>query len=190
MSQIDTLQALLDDVKGNDCIGHVRNMSSYLKSMSSLADAMARTYWQQFELDAIAELGEVKRPGEVEQCLATKKAVAQRELELSNLNVKLVEFTSFVSAGCFLSKENAANALREIADELEKRDSALFPKPWTEDDFTAYAAGIGARYIDLSAETDIDVKRLMEQLTRNAKTPSAKGQSAQPQRAKNRSKSK
>lgn len=158
MQKIDTLQALLDDVKGNEFLNNSKKQSGYLKSISLLADAMARRSWQQFELDVLDELREMSN-AEIKNGLDTKAKLALREFELSDLNVKLADFLAQADSNCFVSKEAAAESLRAIADSLEKSESALFPKPPTKEDLKAYCESIGASY---SAVGNVD--DLMESL--------------------------
>lgn len=142
--QLKTLEALLADANGNLFMNNARKMSGYLKSMSLLSDAMARRCSQQFELEVIEELRDMH--GQQAEGLSAKENLAKRELELSDLSVKVSEFLAEVDSGCFVSKEHAASSLRVIADAIEAKDSALFPKPWTEEDCKAYAESIGASY--------------------------------------------
>lgn len=175
MKHIETLQALLNDVKGNQFLGNAKKMSQYLKSMSLLADAMARQSWQQFEIDVIEELKDVDGKVEVQDALNMKNKLAQRELELADLEVKLMDFQAGVSSSAYFTKETAAAALRKIADGIEEKDTELFPKPWTTDDVKAYAKSIGATYID--NDTDVEA-------TLNA--PAGKGKKfAAPKKVKN-----
>lgn len=140
--EISILQALLDDTKGNAYVGNPRKMAGYLNSMSNLAGAMSRQCSQQFEIGAAEELEESTD----ESRMKVKKQIAQRELELAELETKLATFAADASSGCFLSKEDAAKSLRVIADTIEAEDTELFPKPWTEADYKAYAESIGATY--------------------------------------------
>ncbi|MEO8121431.1 MAG: hypothetical protein ABI606_19160 [Rhodoferax sp.] len=150
MNQIETLQALLNDVKGNEFMRDAKKVSGYLKSISLLADAMARRSWQQFELDVIDEINEVKGSSKIADALDIKIKLANREFELADLQVKLMDFHARAASSVYCTKEDAANDLRKIADDIASKDSELFPKPWTEEDFKAYAASIGATYIDNS----------------------------------------
>lgn len=159
MDSINTLQALLNDVKGNEFLGDAKKMSGYLKSISLLSDAMARRSWQQFELDVVDELKELKSGPEMTRGLDAKVQLAQRELELADLQVKLMDFHGCVASHVFMSKEGAAKSLRKIADHIEAKDSALFPKPWTEEDARAYAKKIGANYIEADVEDLLDMMK-------------------------------
>ncbi|OOG58018.1 hypothetical protein [Polaromonas sp. C04] len=169
MNEINTLQSLFDDVKGNEYLGDARKQSGYLKSISLLADAMARRYWQQFELDVVDELKELKPGTEMAKGLDVKLQLAQSELELADLQVRLMEFHGFAASGAFLSKEDAANSLRAIADDIEAKDSALFPKPWTEEDAKAYAKKIGANYIGKCDDLDELLARMKVKGNKGAK---------------------
>jgi len=152
MNNIEMLQALINDVKGNEFLGDAKKLSGYLKSASLLADAMARSYWQQFELDVIDELKEIKGNSKMADALNVKAKLAQRELELADLQVKLVDFHACAASSAFFTKEMAAQSLRKIATEIEAKDSELFPKPWTDKEHRAYAASIGATYSDNSTD--------------------------------------
>jgi hypothetical protein len=167
MENIKTLQALLDDVKGNQFLGNAKKMSGYLKSMSLLADALARKNWQQFEIEVIDEIRSEKGGVAVSDALNVKCKLAQRELELADLEVQLVDFQVGVSCSAYCTKESAAAALRKIADEIEAKDTELFPKPWTEDDVIAYAKSIGATYSN--EHSDLDA--LLNRLTSKSKKP-------------------
>ena len=156
MKHIEILQALLDDVKGNQFMGNAKKMSGYLKSMSLLADALARKNWQKFEIDVIDEIRGKKGGVAVTDALNIKCKLAQRELELADLEVKLIDFQVGVSCSAYFTKESAAAALRKIADEIEAKDTALFPKPWSKDDLKAYAKSIGATYVEHGSDSDLD----------------------------------
>ena len=148
MKEITSLQALLNDVKGNEFLGDAKKMSGYLKSLSLLADALSRRSWQEFEIDVIDELKAVKSNAKMQTALDIKKKLAQREFELAELQVKLMQFHGYAAAGAYITKECAAGSLRKIADDLEKSDSELFPKPWSEEETRAYAKQVGARYVE------------------------------------------
>lgn len=160
MNHIETLQALLNDVKGNEFLGDARKMSGYLKSMSLLADAMALRCWQQFELDVIDELKEIKGNAKVTDALNVKVKLAQREFELADLQVKLINFHACAASSAFTTKEIAAESLRKIATEIEAKESELFPKAWTEDEFKAYAKSIGATYVEDAADFEAVIERM------------------------------
>jgi hypothetical protein len=160
MNHIETLQALINDVKGNEFLGDAKKMSGYLKSMSMLADALALRYWQQFELDVIDELKAIKGNAKVTDALNVKVKLAQREFELADLQVKLINFHACAASSAFITKEVAAESLRTIASEIEAKDSALFPKPWTEDEMKAYAKSIGATYVEDRAAFKAVIERL------------------------------
>lgn len=158
MNHIETLEALLNDVKGNEFLGDAKKMSGYLKSMSLAADALSRRYWQQFELEVIDELKEIRGSAAVTKALDVKAKLAQREYELADLQVKLADFHTSAAVSAFVSKEAAAESLRKIADEIEAQDSELFPKPWSLIDIKAYAVKMGAT-LCTTAEADSIVKR-------------------------------
>ena len=160
MKEIEILQALINDVKGNVFLGDAKNVSGYLKSMSLLADAMARRSWQQFELDVIGEIKEVKRIEKVADALSIKTKLARREFELADMQVNLMNFHVRVASSAFLTKEDAAKHLRAIADEIAAKESELFPKPLTNEEFKACAEYLGATYID----NNDDPHALLEQL--------------------------
>ncbi|WP_114969917.1 hypothetical protein [Rhodoferax ferrireducens] len=163
MNHIDTLQALLNDVKGNEFLGDAKKISGYLKSLSLLADAMSRSSWQQFELDVVGELKALNAGPEVTRGLETKVQLAQRELELADLQVKLMDFHCCAASSAFMSKEDAAKSLRKIADQIEAADSKLFPKPWTEEDVKAYTNQIGAEYIEDEGKVEDFLNRMKNQ---------------------------
>jgi hypothetical protein len=167
MKNIETLQNLLKDVIGNEFLGDAKKMSGYLKSISLLADAMARRSWQQFELDVIDEFNDIDSSAEVKRALDVKVKLANREHELAELQVKLAGFLANVDAVCYISKENAADGLRKIADEIAAKDSELFPKPWSREEFKAYAASIGATYSEETVDSKEFVAR-MKASNRNA----------------------
>lgn len=137
-----------------------KKMSGYLKSMSLLADAMALRYWQQFELDVIAELKVIKGSAKVTDALNVKVKLAQREFELADLQVKLINFHTCAASSAFVTKEVAGESLRKIAAEIEAKDSELFPKPWTDDEMKAYAKSIGAIYVDEGGDPEAVLERM------------------------------
>lgn len=167
MKHIETLQNLLKDVEGNRFLGNAKRMSGYLKSISLLSDAMARRSWQQFELDLIEELKVIDSGAEVKKAIEVKVKFAKREYELSELQVNLAAFLANVDAECYFTKENAADELRKIADEIAAKDSELFPKPWSREEFKAYAASIGATYSEETVDAKEFVAR-MKATNRNA----------------------
>lgn len=179
MDSINTLQALLNDVKGNEFLGDAKKMSGYLKSISLLSDAMARHSWQQFELDVLDELKELKSGPEINLGLDAKVKLATRELELADLQIKVMNFHTCVASDVFMSKEDAARSLRKIAEHIEAKHSALFPKPWTEEDARAYAKKIGANYI----ESDDTFEDFLDRM----KSKAAKTVSEQPKAKKTKS---
>lgn len=145
--QIELLQALLDDVKGNELLRNSKKQHGYLKSISLLAEAAARSKWQQFEIELVEELRATKSSQAMTTALDIKAKIARRELELADLQVKLMEFhTIAATEGCF-TKESAAGALRKIADDIEASDSLLFPKPPTPGEMMAYLESLGATTI-------------------------------------------
>lgn len=157
-NEIKTLEALLNDVKGNLVLGDARRMSGYLKSISQLADALARKCWQEFELDAIEELREVSGR-DLAEGLDVKVKLAKREQELAELSVKFADFVAQVDSGCFSSKEGAARSIRDIANSIESKESPLFPAPLSEDELKAYAERIGASYSVSTATTPDELMR-------------------------------
>ncbi|NML45910.1 hypothetical protein HHL11_19330 [Ramlibacter sp. G-1-2-2] len=144
-NEIKTLEALLADVTGNLLLGDAKKTSGYLKSISLLSGALARQSWQQFELDVIDEMREVSGRN-AEDALKVKTQLAQREFDLSTLEVKLTGFLAQVDSGCFATKTDAAKSLRALADALEQAESLLFPAPATKEQLKAYAASIGATF--------------------------------------------
>ena len=154
-NEIRTLQALLDDVSGNQFLGDARRMSSYLKSMSQLADAMARQCWQQFELDVIEELAEMNGKRKIKG-LEAKARLAERERELAQLGVRLADFLAQADSGCFFSREDAAAALRALADDVENaEESLLFPEPPGQDEVKQFCERIGAEYAECSSADEL-----------------------------------
>lgn len=180
MNEINTLQALLDDVKGNVFLNDAKKKSGHLKSMSLLSDAMSRHEWQQFELDVIDELKAIETNDEMVEALDNKVQLAKRELELSQLQMKLMDFHACAASSVFFSKEGAAVSLRKIADEIEAKDTLLFPKPWSAEDTRAYAEKIGATYIESLEE--------MNELLETMKSASLKSRGAKKRSAKKASK--
>lgn len=155
-------------------MGDARKKSEYLKSMSLLADAMARSSWQQFEIDVIGELkGEMGSLPD-DKRFEAKVKLATRELELANLQTELMDFHVSASCGAFHSKEAAANALREIANEIESKDTELFPKPWTDAEMKAYVESIGGRFCDDEAEIDAFLKKITRSVRSNKATTKSK----------------
>ena len=151
MTEIETLEALLLDVQGNGILGNAKNMSGYLRSMSLLSGAMSRRYWQTFELEVIDELKDLGAAAELAGGLQAKQKLNQRELELSELEVQLANFHACAGSGCFVTKEDAAAALRKIADDLELKDSELFPPPMTVEQMKAWAKKVGAHFVDVDS---------------------------------------
>lgn len=144
---IELLQALLNDVKGNQLLGNNKKQSGYLRSIGLLADAAARSKWQQFEIELVEELRATDCSQAMTTALDIKAKIARRELEVADLQVKLMEFhTTAATEGCF-TKESAAAALRKIADDIEASDSLLFPKPPTLGEMMAYLESLGATTI-------------------------------------------
>jgi hypothetical protein len=170
MKEIEILQALINDVKGNVFLGDTKKASGYLKSMSLLADAMARRSWQLFELHVIDEIKEVEGSEKVAEALEVKAKLAKREFELADMQVKLMEFHASVASSAFVTKEDAANSLRKIVDKIAANESELFPKPWTAEELKAYAASIGATFIETKHDADAILGR-QKLKCKNNKTP-------------------
>lgn len=170
-NEIQTLEALLNDVKGNQFLGDARRMSGYLKSISQLADALARKCWQDFELDVIEELREMNGR-KVAEGLDVKAKLAKREQELAGLSVKFADVLAQVDSGCFASKEHAARSIHEIAESIESDESSLFPAPMSEEEVKAYCERIGATYS--GATTADDLVRELRAAARGSKPTKAR----------------
>lgn len=172
-NEIQTLEALLNDVKGNLVLGDARRMSGYLKSISQLADALARKCWQEFELDVIEELREMSGQ-KMAKGLDVKAKLAKREQELTELSVKFADFLAQVDSGCFASKELAARGIRQIADSVESKESPLFPAPLSEEELKAYCESIGASYSVSTATTPDELMREIRAAARGGKATKAR----------------
>ena len=174
MTEIETLEALLSDVQGNGILGDAKNMSGYLRSISLLAGAMSRRYWQTFEMDVIDELKGLGVAVKLSKGLQAKQKLNQRELELAELEVQLANFHACAGSGCFVTKEDAAAALRKIADDLELKDSVVFPPPMTVEQMRAWAKDVGAHFVEPgSPESESILSRLRG--PKGAKTKKGQG---------------
>lgn len=165
---LNILDALLADVSGNLAMGNSKNAAGYLKSLSLLAGALSRQCQQQFELDVLEELEDMAPSAETAQGLKAKRSLNERELGLSKLEVELTDYFANVSSSCYLSAEHAADALRSIADDVEKQEgSLLFPRPLTADEMKAWAAQNGIEYVDAA---DRGGKSLLDELVAASKS--------------------
>jgi hypothetical protein len=150
---LSTLDALLKDVTGNLSMGDSGKAAGYLKSLSVLAGAMSRSCQQEFELGLVDELEEMAPSDEGADGFQAKRQLNQRELDLSNMELALVNFFANVSSGCYMTAGAAAAALNEVANQIAKQeDTPLFPKPMTDDEMRAWAAGHG---IEVTDETNL-----------------------------------
>ena len=174
MTEIETLDALMSDVHGNGILGDAKNMSGYLRSISLLAGAMSRRYWQTFEMEVIDELKGLETTVELSKGLQAKQRLNQRELDLTELEVQLANFHACAGSGCFATKEDAAAALRKIADDLELKDSVVFPPPMTDEQMRAWAKDVGAHFVEPgSPESESFLSRLRS--PKGAKTKRVRG---------------
>lgn len=144
---LSTLDSLLKDANGNLSIGDFGNAAGYLHSISDLASALSRQCQQEHELSLLEEVEVLEASDDLAQALAVKRRLNQRELELCKLEATLADYAAMVSAHCFRGASDAANALRSIADTVEAQaDTALFPRPITEDDLRSWAAERGISF--------------------------------------------
>jgi hypothetical protein len=146
---LSTLDALFKDVTGNVAMGEFKNAAGYLKSIGLLATALSRQCQQEFELELIGELEDLTRARAVREALEVKRSLNNRELRLNMLEANLANYVASVSSSCFFTAKDAANALRAIADSVEKQEgSELFPKPMTRDDMRAWCEQNGIEFIE------------------------------------------
>lgn len=181
---LNILGALFNDVRGNLAMGDCKNAAGYLKSISLLAGAMSRQCQQQFELDVLEELEDMALNDDPAEGLQAKRLLNQRELELCSLESDLTNYFASVSSSCYFSAKNAADALRSIADDIEKQEgSQLFPKPMTVDDMKAWAAQNGIEFIDTA---NGEQSHLDELVATSKSKKTAKAKRASSARASNR----
>jgi len=179
------LEALLADVSGNLAMGNSKNAAGYLKSLSVLAGALSRQCQQQFELDVLEELEDMAPNAATAKGLKAKRSLNERELELSKLEVELTNYFANVSSSCYISAKHAAEALRSIADDVEKQEgSLLFPRPLTADEMKAWAAQNRIEYID--AEVDGGKSLIAELVAASKSKKTGKAKRASGARASSR----
>jgi hypothetical protein len=88
--------------------------------------------------------------------LEAKARLAERERELAQLGVRFADFLAQADSGCFFSREDAAAALRALADDVENaEESLLFPEPPGQDEVKQFCERIGAEYAECSSADEL-----------------------------------